>query len=166
MKGGRNVTEFESIYNQYFQNVYSFILSLSRNEKIAEEITQETFFKALKSIDKFNGTCKINVWLCQIAKNTYFTYLDKQKRYETEEILEISENSVEEVLLKKEEIFRLHKVLHGIEEPYKEVFTLRVFGELSYKQISELFERTESWARVTFHRAKVKIQDLLKEESK
>ncbi|MFT9820355.1 RNA polymerase sigma factor [Lysinibacillus sp. NPDC056185] len=158
------MTEFESIYNQYFQDVYSFILSLSRNEKIAEEITQETFFKALKSIDKFNGTCKVNVWLCQIAKNTYFTYLDKQKRYDTKEIPEISENSVEEVLLKKEEIFRLHKVLNRIEEPYKEVFRLRVFGELSYKQISELFKRTESWARVTFHRAKGKIQELLKEE--
>lgn len=167
MKGGRNVTEFESIYNQYFRDVYSFILSLSRNEKIAEEITQETFFKALKSIDKFNGNCKINVWLCQIAKNTYFTYLDKQKRFDSDDIPEqISENSVEAMLLKKEESFRLHKVVHRLEEPYKEVFTLRVFGELSFKQISELFERTESWARVTFHRAKGKIHDVLKEELK
>lgn len=164
MKGGRNVPEFERIYNQYFRDVYSFVLLLSRNEKIAEEITQETFFKALKNIDKFNGKCKLNVWLCQIAKNTYFTYLNKQKRFDTDDIPEVSVSSIEEIILNKEENFRIHKVLRHLEEPYKEVFTLRVFGELSFKQISELFERTESWARVTFHRAKRKIQDLLKEE--
>lgn len=164
MKGGRNVPEFERIYNQYFRDVYSFVLLLSRNEKIAEEITQETFFKALKNIDKFNGKCKLNVWLCQIAKNTYFTYLNKQKRFDTDNIPEVSVSSVEEIILNKEENFRIHKVLRHLEEPYKEVFTLRVFGELSFKQISELLERTESWARVTFHRAKRKIQDLLKEE--
>lgn len=164
MKGGRNVPEFERIYNQYFKDVYSFVLLLSRNEKIAEEITQETFFKALKNIEKFNGKCKLNVWLCQIAKNTYFTYLNKQKRFDTDNIPEVSVSSVEEIILNKEENFRIHKVLRHLEEPYKEVFTLRVYGELSFKQISELFERTESWARVTFHRAKRKIQDLLKEE--
>ena len=167
MKGGRNVTEFERIYNQYFREVYAFVLLLSRNEKIAEEITQETFFKALKSIDQFKGKCKLNVWLCQIAKNTYFTYLDKQRRFEIDDLPEqASENSIEEMILNKEAAFRLHQVLHHLEEPYKEVFTLRVFGELSFKQISELFEKTESWARVTFYRAKCKIQDLLKEENK
>lgn len=140
---------------------------LSRNEKIAEEITQETFFKALKSIDKFKGNCKINVWLCQIAKNTYFTYLDNQKRFDSDDLPEQTDgNSVEVMLLKKEESFRLHKVVHHLEDPYKEVFTLRVFGELSFKEISELFKKTESWARVTFHRAKGKIQIVLKEEMK
>jgi RNA polymerase sigma factor (sigma-70 family) len=162
------VAEFENIYNQYFRDVYSFLLSLSRNEKVAEEITQETFFKALKSIDKFNGNCKINVWLCQIAKNTYFTYLSKQKRYDnTENVGEkITKDSIEAMILSKEETFRIHQVLHCLDEPYKEVFTLRVFGELSFKQISQLFEKTESWARVTFHRAKQKIQNKLKEGAK
>jgi len=159
------VTEFKHIYNQYFREVYSFVLLLSRNEKIAEEITQETFFKALKNIDTFKGNCKLSVWLCQIAKNTYFTYLDKQKKFDTNEIPEqVSQKSMEEMILRKEDNFRLHKVLHHLEEPYKEVFTLRVFGELSFKEISEIFEKTESWARVTFHRAKRKIRDLLKEE--
>jgi len=83
---------------------YSFVLLLSRNEKIAEEITQETFFKALKNIDKFNGKCKLNVWLCQIAKNTYFTYLNKQKRFDTDNIPEVSVSSIEEILLNKEKI--------------------------------------------------------------
>lgn len=161
------MTEFESVYNQYFRDVYSFVLSLSRNEKIAEEITQETFFKALKSIDKFKGNCKIDIWLCQIAKNTYFTYFDKQKRFDTNDIPErAGENSIEEIILNKEETFRIHKALHFLDEPYKEVFMLRVFGELSYNQISQIFEKTESWGRVTFYRAKQKIQDLLKEEYK
>ena len=159
------MTEFEDIYHHYFQDVYAFILSLSRNEKIAEEITQETFFKALKKIDSFNGTCKINVWLCQIAKNTYFTHLNKQKRMVTNESLDNEkENKIESMLVKKEETFRIHQILHNLNEPYKEVFTLRVFGELSFKHISQLFGKTESWARVTFHRAKRKIQDKLKKE--
>lgn len=159
------MTEFESIYNKYFREVYSFVLLLSRNEKIAEEITQETFFKALKNIDTFKGNCKLSVWLCQIAKNTYFTYLDKHKWLDTDELPEqASEESIERMILRKEDTFRLHKSLHHLEEPYKEVFTLRVFGELSFKEISELFEKTESWGRVTFHRAKRKIQDLIKEE--
>ena len=165
MKGGRRVKEFESIYNQYFREVYLFVLKLSRNEKIAEEITQETFFKALKGIDNFQGHCKLNVWLCQIAKNTYFTYLNKQKRYDTGEMEDqVGENLIDTLILKKEETFRIHKVLHSLDEPYKEIFTLRIFGELSFKQISELFGRTESWARVTFFRGKQKLQEMLREE--
>lgn len=159
------MTDFENIYNQYFRDVYSFVLSLSGNKTVAEEITQETFFKALKSIDKFKGNCKINVWLCQIAKNTYFSYYNKQKRFKPNYIPEkATYNSIDEMILNKEDSFRIHKTLHYLDEPYKEVFTLRVLGELSFAQISQLFEKTESWARVTFHRAKRKIQDLLKEE--
>jgi RNA polymerase sigma factor (sigma-70 family) len=158
------VKKFENIYNQYFRDVYSFVLSLSRNQTIAEEVTQETFFKAMKSIDNFKGNCKINVWLCQIAKNTYFSYIEKQKRLDPNEIPEkATDNRMDETLLNKEEAFNIHKALHYLTEPYKEVFTLRVFGELSFAQISQLFEKTESWARVTFHRAKQKIQNLLKE---
>ncbi|MEG1256834.1 RNA polymerase sigma factor [Clostridium sp.] len=159
------MSDFENIYNEYFRDVYLFVLSLSRNETVAEEITQETFFKALKSIDNFKGNCKVSVWLCQIAKNTYFSYMDKQKRLQPNDIYEkVIDNSIDERILNKEDSFRIHKVLHSLYEPYKEVFTLRVFGELSFAQISQLFGRTESWARVTFHRAKQKIQSLLKEE--
>lgn len=159
------MTDFESIYNQYFKDVYRFVLSISRDPTVAEEITQETFFKALNSIHRFKGNCKIDVWLCQIAKNTYFSHLDKQKRFTTNDSSEsASDHYIEDTLLKKEEIFRIHKALHCLDEPYKEVFTLRVFGELSFAQISQIFERTESWSRVTFHRAKRKVQDLLKEE--
>lgn len=128
---------------------------------IAEEITQETFFKALKNIDKFDGKCKLYVWLCQIAKNTFFTYKKKEKYHEnlteTEDIL--VDSTIEQSLLSKESVFKIHKELHSLGEPYKEVFMLRVFGDLSFSQIGCLFEKTESWARVTYHRAKMKLKE-------
>jgi RNA polymerase sigma-70 factor (ECF subfamily) len=158
------VAEFKDIYKQYFRDVYYFVLSLSHNEAVAEEITQETFFDALKNIDKFKGNCKIKVWIFQIAKNKYFSYYNKEKRLDLGDIPEeIGEDNIEEMILNKEESFRIHKILHSLNEPYKEVFTLRVFGELSFAQMGEIFEKTENWARVTFHRAKLKIQDMLKE---
>lgn len=128
---------------------------------IAEEITQETFFKALKNIDKFDGKCKLYVWLCQIAKNTFFTYKKKEKYHEdlteAEDIL--ADSTFEQSLLSKESVYKIHKELHCLGEPYKEVFMLRVFGDLSFSQIGSLFEKTESWARVTYHRAKMKLKE-------
>lgn len=128
---------------------------------IAEEITQETFFKALKNIDKFDGKCKLYVWLCQIAKNTFFTYRKKEKYHEdlTEVENILVESTIEQCLLSKESVFNIHKELHSLDEPYKEVFMLRVFGDLSFSQIGSLFEKTESWARVTYHRAKMKLKE-------
>ncbi len=131
---------------------------------VAEEITQETFFKALKNIDKFDGKSKLYVWLCQIAKNTYFSYSAKQKKTlsMTDKTQEYSDAiDIENLLVVKERAIEIHKILHELEEPYKEVFTLRVFGELSFLQIGNLFMKTESWARVTYHRAKKKIKERL-----
>ena len=155
------MTEFEEVYRRYFRDVYQYALSLTRDEHIAEEITQETFFKALRSIDQFDGRCKIYVWLCQIAKNTYFTQY--QRAVKAQRLWpELQESgSMEETLENRETAFQIHKVLHRLPEPYKEVFSLRAFGELSFKQIGELFGKTESWARVTYHRAKTKIKEEL-----
>lgn len=156
------VIEFDEIYKRYFNDVYKYVLSLSRDEHTAEEITQETFFKALKSIGNFDGKCKLYVWLCQIAKNTYFT--SRKQALKRNQLVEESsyDDTLEEKLLNKETFLEVHKVLHTLEEPYKEVFSLRTFGELSFRQIGELFGKTESWARVTYHRAKIKIkEDLL-----
>jgi len=157
--------ELEGVYDQYFHDVYIFVLSLSRDEKIAEEITQETFFKALKRIDQFRGDCKMSVWLCQIAKNTYFSYMDGQRRFASLAVQE-EEGSInlEQKLIDQTEAMRIHKVLHVLNEPYKEVFMLRLFGELSFDHISQIFGRTESWARVTYHRARLRIQNLLMED--
>ena len=152
--------DIKIVYDKYFKDVYKYVLSLTLNESIAEEVTQETFFKAIKNIDKFDGRCTLFVWLCQIAKNTFFTHYQKSKRFSSiEEQLMKTTDCFEEYLLDKESAFEIHKVLHKLEEPYKEVFSLRVFSELSFRQIAELFNKTESWARVTYHRAKLKIQE-------
>ncbi|MBQ2928521.1 MAG: RNA polymerase sigma factor [Oscillospiraceae bacterium] len=152
------MTDFQEVYDLYFKDVYKYALSLSRNPQIAEEVTQETFFKALKSIDSFQGQCRLYVWLCQIAKNTYYTYSQKQRRAVPETELSSGE-SLEDRLLTRESAFEIHKVLHHLPEPYKEVFSLRIFGELPFSQIGELFGKTESWARVTYHRARLKIKE-------
>ena len=154
------MTDFAEIYDRYFRDVYRYALALTKNESIAEEVTQETFFKALRSIDKFDGKCRLYVWLCQIAKNTYFTLYQKEIRHQ-QEMVPAESYSIEEKLLTKESAFDIHKVVHHLEEPYKEVFSLRAFGELSFKQIALLFGKTESWARVTYHRAKLKIKEEL-----
>lgn len=119
----------------------------------------------MKNINQFRGDCSIKVWLCQIAKNSYFTYLHKQERLQTEESLaKANDIDIEKKLIDKAESLRIHKLLHELDDPYKEVFMLRVFGELSFNHISQVFGKTESWARVTFHRARNKLQDFLKEE--
>ena len=151
---------FQQVYEMYFQDVYKYVLSLSRDADVEEEVTQETFFKALRKIDTFRGQCRLYVWLCQIAKNTYFTYQKKHSR-ETREPEVPSGTGLEERLLEEESAFEIHRVLHKLPEPYKEVFSLRVFGQLRYEQIGILFGKTESWARVTYHRARMKIKEEL-----
>lgn len=169
--------DFEEMYQMYFRDVYLFILAMSGNPHIAEEITQETFYKALKNIGRFKGSCSAKTWLCQIGKNTYLTYLKKQRRFAREDIESHPERpgartsseasaeqaSAEAIYLKKDEALSLYKILHHLEEPYKEVFTLRTLGDLSFKEIGEIFGRKEGWARVTHHRARLKIQELIKE---
>ena len=150
--------DYQEIYTLYFQDVFKYVLALSRDPSLAEEITQEAFFKALKSLDSFQGQCKLYVWLCQIAKNTYLSYLKKHKEPEKEET---RTSSLEEMMLDKESAFLIHQALHNLPEPYKEVFSLRVLGELSFRQIGLLFGKTENWARVTYHRARLTIKEEL-----
>lgn len=152
--------DFEEVYSKYYNIVYKYILSMCKKESVAEDITQEAFYKALKNIDKYDEKYKMVVWLCQIAKNTYFTYYNKQKKRQalTEEEL-ISKDDFISVLIDNEKNIELHKILHSLEEPYKEVFTLRTFGELSFKNIGEVFSKSENWARVTYYRSKVKIKE-------
>lgn len=159
-----NAPDFGKIYTEHFSDVYKYVLSLCQNEAVAEEVTQETFFKAMRYIDKFNGDCKLYVWLCQIAKNTYFSFAKKQHRVIANEDIECQEFSTdfESSLLDKEAAKQLHILLHALKEPYKEVFTLRVFGELPFSQIGELFGKTDSWARLIFYRAKKQLQEEMK----
>lgn len=158
--------DFEELYREYFNDVYRYILKLSSSHHIAEEITSDTFFKAMRSIDSFRGDCDIRVWLCQIAKNCYYSYLKKQKKNASLEDYTPDEcESIEESVADEYDAKRIKKALHEIEEPYKEVFMWRVFADMSFKQIGQIFGKTENWACVTYHRAKTKILKKLEDEN-
>ena len=159
----------EELYRTYFDIVYRYIRSISQDGSLAEEVTQETFFKALEKIDQFRGDCDVRVWLCQIAKNTLYDHLKKQKKQLLgDERLEEAESAdgelLEEKLAQRSQAMEIHKVLHRLSEPYKEVFSLRTFGELTFREIGMLFGKSENWARVTYYRARVKIREELEYE--
>lgn len=153
-------------FEKYYEDVLRFLRGLSRDEYLAEELTQETIYRAMKSIHTFKGDCDLRVWMCSIAKNLFYTHCKKEKRTVQEEDYEeyeVQEKLFIQTLEDKETAFRLHRVLHDLREPYKEVFSLRVFGELSFKEIGALFQKSEHWACVTYHRARGMIQGRLKE---
>ncbi|MDX8365533.1 RNA polymerase sigma factor [Cytobacillus sp. IB215665] len=157
--------DFEEIYHKYFREVYLYIKSLSQDETIAEEITQEAFFKALKAIDKFDGSKDIRAWLFTIAKNTYFSHYKRKKRLIDSNLVEeqITEVQVVKHLMNEEDAFTVHQFLHSMVEPYKEVFSLRTFGELPFEKIGKLFGKSAGWARVTFYRARKQIIEYMEE---
>ena len=152
--------EFEELYRENFDLVYRYALGLTRDVHAAEELTQETFFKALQTIDGFRGECGLKTWLCGIAKNKFISQQRQKKPEPLEELPEIEApgESPESAALRRDESMRLHRLLHALPEPYKEVFSLRVFGQLSFREIGQLFGKTENWACVTFHRARAKIK--------
>ena len=150
--------DFDAVYIEYANAVYRFLLGLSGNEHLAEELTQECFYRAFKNRKTYNGKCKISVWLCQIAKNLYFDYCRKKHPSPLAEDI-IDDFNLEDALCDNDTAKHLHMILHELEDPYKEVFSLRVFSELSYHDIAEIFAKSESWARVTYHRAKMKIAE-------
>ena len=163
------MTDFEKIYKEYFNDVYLYIRRLSGDEHIAEEITSETFFKALKSIDSFRGECEIRVWLCQIAKNSYYTYVKKNSKVQDVDETELknlpdNKNNVENEVQSKLQAFAIQKILHEIDEPYREVFMWRVYADLSFKEIAGIFNKNENWACVTYHRARKLIKQRLERE--
>lgn len=156
--------DFESVYQSYFRDVFLYLCSLSMNQDIAEEVAQETFVKALKSIDTFDGSKDIRAWLFTIAKNTYYTYCKRQKIYSQEEVPEnvtFEQPDFAERLADEESAFLIHQFLHNMDEPYKEVFSLRIFGELPFERIGILFGKSSGWARVTFYRAKKQILEYM-----
>ena len=176
---------FHEIYRDSVQKVYKFLVRLTQNPDLAEELTSETFFQAFLHIGKFRGKCSIDTWLCQIAKNCYYKELRRRKKLgwepEPEKVAEkqiLNEDGelenrtkgsgvgsfIEEGFQKAEDremALSLHKILHTLPEPYREVFSLRVFGELQFKEIAAIFEKSESWAKMTYYRAKAKIIEQL-----
>ena len=167
-EGGDSVTDFEKLYNTYFDDVYLYIRRLSGDEHIAEEITSETFFKAMHSINSFRGDCDVRVWLCQIAKNCYYTHIKKAGKLRTADLDDLQNMAdpnpgLAEQMIRREEVQRIQKVLHDVPDPYKEVFMWRILAQLSFKQIGSIFGKNENWACVTYHRARKMILGRLEE---
>ena len=159
------MTEFESIYRTCFTDVELYLRAICKDESLAEELTEQVFFQAMKALPKFRGDCDIRTWLCAMAKNSYLSHLRKQKPLETIEDLQIPDpyQRLEEQILDRDQAMAIHRVLHDLPDPYKEVFSLRIFGQLSFGDIGSLFGRTANWACVTYHRARQKIKDQMEE---
>lgn len=151
--------EFEQLYNTYYMKVYSFVMTLTKNRHTSEEITQKTFFKAMTARNKYRGSSSEFTYLCAIAKNLIADELREHKYTGEIDGADVSDTDIENAFIDEDSVFRIHKVLHNLDEPYKEVFQLRIFGELSFQKIGLLFNKTENWARVTYHRARLKIQE-------
>ena len=160
--------DFEELYRTYFSDVYQYIRKLSGSEHMAEEITEETFYKALRKIESFRGDCDIRVWLCQIAKNSYYSHLRKSGRHISLEDAALQdtadpEGTVDEKLTTYDEADQIRVLLHTLSDPYKEVFLWRGFAELSFKEIGRLYGKSDNWACVTYHRARNMLRERLEE---
>ena len=151
----------QKLYETEYMRVYSYTMTLARNQDLAEEITQETFFRAMSTERSFRGESDVGTWLLSIAKNLFYDEMRKKNREGAEipEDLPDQESDHEEKISDADLSFRIHLAMHELQEPYREVFELRVFGELSFAKIGTIFQKTETWARVTYHRAKMKLQE-------
>lgn len=162
----------EEIYKNYSQKIYKYLYGLTNDTELAQELMQETFYSAIKSINKFEGNCKISVWLYEIAKNKWKNYLrENSKRRavffnDSKKVEKVAfEDELLEQLNSKNEVLDLYKAIHNLDEDVRELFYLRIKGDLSFKEIAEITGKSEEWARVTFYRGKLKLkEELLKNE--
>ena len=152
----------DEINEECFETVYKYLFCLTHNSDISEELTQETFYRAVKKINTYNGKCKISVWLCQIAKHLWYNQCRKNKRIvNTDETFDIEDpQNLEEQFIAGEEKVSLYKKMQNLDEKTREVMYLRITGELSFKEIGEILGKTENWARVTFYRGKSKLKEV------
>lgn len=163
--------DLNEIYLKYFDIVYKFLLSRTHDKDLSEELTQETFYLAVRDINKFKGESKLSSWLCQIAKNLLYKEFNKKRKkpiiLEEENLRNVpSSNSVEEKLIEQEEKTTLYKNLKVLDETTKDVILLRITGEKSFKEIGDFFGKSENWARVTFYRGKEKLKEVSKNGDK
>ncbi len=159
----------EEIYQQYSTIVYKYLCSLTNDTELSKELMQETFYSAIKGISNFKNECSINVWLCQIAKNKWKDHLSKTKKlniisFDDNIELSLLDNNIERSIDEKDEIIQLYKKIHKLDEITREVFYLRLKGELSFKEIGEILNKTEEWARIIFYRGKIKLKEDFKNE--
>ena len=155
--------DMDQIYKKYFDTVNKYLFCLTHNSDISEELTQETFYRAVQKIHTFKGNCKISVWLCQIAKNLWYDELRKNKKLQNtneENIFEQKQEETEDAVIANDNKLQLYKKLQKLDEITREVIYLRITGELSFKEIGNILNKTENWARVTFYRGKQKLKEV------
>lgn len=156
--------DIEKIYEEYFETVNKYLFCLTHNNDISEELTQETFYKAVKKIDTYKGECKMSVWLCQIAKNLWYDQCRKNKKFvdiKEANLLNVQAlNILEERVISNDEKILLYKKMQHLDEKTREVIYLRITGELSFKEIGIILNKTENWARVTFYRGKNQLKEV------
>lgn len=154
----------EKIYEEYFETVNKYLFCLTHNNDISEELTQETFYKAVKKIHTYKGECKISVWLCQIAKNLWYDEYRKNKKVidtKEKDLVNIhSLDLIEEQVIENDEKISLYQKMQILDDKTREVMYLRITGELSFKEIGIILNKTENWARVTFYRGKSKLKEV------
>ena len=156
--------DIKALYEEYFNSVYKYLLCLTHDANLSEELTQETFCKAIEKIHTFKGNSKISVWLCQIAKNLLINEHNKNKKYHNasdEELVLLEDNiKVEDTVILNNEKLNLYKKMQKLDNNSKEVVYLRITGELSFKEIGNILNKSENWARVTFYRARRKLEEV------
>ena len=151
---------FEKQYEACYMKVFSYVMTLAGDRSLAEELTQEAFFRACAKQDSFRGCSDELTWVCAIARNLFLDERRRQARHTAvPEDLPDAAGSIEKLIADKDSSFRIHLALHALEEPFREVFELRIFGELSFREVGQIFGKTENWARVTYHRARLKLQE-------
>jgi len=162
------VKDLEKLYREYFETVYKYLFSITRNADLSEELTQETFYQAVKTYDSFRGESKVSVWLCQIAKHLWYKeykLMSSQSSDSLEDLLDLipSDIHVEQTVLDGDAKIQLYHKIQKLDEKTREVIYLRLTGELSFREIGEILEKNETWARVTFYRGK---QKMMREEER
>lgn len=148
----------EEIYQKHARTVYRYLFSLTHDHNLSEELTQETFYQAIRNIDRFDGTCKVSTWLCSIAKNQLLVYRRRHPATEEWEANDTAVQSAEMDVLLAAGRVELLKKLHECPEPFREIMYLRLFGNLSFKEIGDILGKTENWARVTYYRGKERLR--------
>ena len=156
--------DFERLCHEEYQTVRLFLVRLCGDAALAEELTQETFYQAMRGWKKFRGQCAASTWLCGIAKRQFFQYCRKPRPVPVAQVPDTPGETIEDRLLRKETRLEAHRLLHDLPEPYKEVLTLRTFGELTHEEIGALFGKTAAWARVTYYRGRQMLAAMLEGE--
>ena len=161
----------EKICKENSDKVYRYVFCLTHDKELSEDITQETFYIAIKNIKKFRNECPENIWLCKIAKNLWYQEVNKRKKYETinDDFLnmpnEFKYDDIDDLIIKKNEKRILYQAINMLDDTTKQIIFLRIIGEFSFKEIGALLDSSEVWARVNFYRGKEKLKKILRKEN-